>query len=261
MLAALISCGGERGTTPAAPAPRAAARLRFTLSNITVNPCAAASPFCSSHTPNLGTADALWRRGGRGGAASTPRASAATATARGAHRRRSCTRHGVGGVRGHGGGRSCGDRIGRGLGLGGTAAAARTCSGSRPGPTPRCRSAGGAGGSPAAADDASAIRGGRSTSPAWRTARRRGCRRRGSRRGFRRGRYGCTDGGAAARWRPCSRGSCRSRACTRHCRPPRCRTWARWAVSASAQNHTLIRPCPRGHLKNVTKSYTRIIFR
>ena len=45
----------------------ASSRWRFTFSNCTVKPCAAIAAFCSSHTPNLGTADGLGRRGSGGG--------------------------------------------------------------------------------------------------------------------------------------------------------------------------------------------------
>jgi hypothetical protein len=50
---------GTRGT--AGTPDLATSRFRFTFSNCTVNPCAADEAVCSSHTPNLGTADARWR--------------------------------------------------------------------------------------------------------------------------------------------------------------------------------------------------------
>lgn len=55
------------GCTGGAGAVLASSRWRFTFSNCTVNPCAAIAAFCSSHTPNLGTADGLLGRGGSGG--------------------------------------------------------------------------------------------------------------------------------------------------------------------------------------------------
>jgi hypothetical protein len=53
------SDGGGRVTF--GPPALAASRSRFTLSNCTVKPCTADAALCSSHTPNLGTADALCR--------------------------------------------------------------------------------------------------------------------------------------------------------------------------------------------------------